>query len=108
MKNRRRVTSDANLPKAEIAGTRTGMGSCCSASGMPMSPLAHGERYANASPTAAWEPVFEQLGLALPLEQIRRKIPSCGSTPENAPRIRAGMEKKDQKAELKKKKNPPR
>jgi hypothetical protein len=42
------------------------------------------------------------------IEQIRRKIPSRGSTPENAPRIRAGMEKKDQKAELKKKKNPPR
>ena len=36
------------------------------------------------------------------LEQIQRKIRVRGSTPENAPRIRAGMEKKEQKPELKK------
>ncbi len=35
------------------------------------------------------------------IEPIRRKIRVRGSTPENAPRIRAGMETKDQKAELK-------
>jgi len=36
------------------------------------------------------------------IEQIQRKIRVRGSTPENAPRIRAGMEKKEQKPELKK------
>ena len=36
------------------------------------------------------------------VEQIQRKIRVRGSTPENAPRIRAGMEKKEQKPELKK------
>ena len=36
------------------------------------------------------------------IEPIRRKIRVRGSTPENAPRIRAGMEKKEQKPELKK------
>ena len=35
------------------------------------------------------------------LEQIQRKSRVRGSTPENAPRIRAGMEKKEQKPELK-------
>ena len=39
---------------------------------------------------------------SLALEQIQRKIRVRGSTPENAPRIRAGMEKKEQKPELNK------
>jgi hypothetical protein len=33
------------------------------------------------------------------VEPIRRKIPSRGSTPENAPRIRTGLEKKEQQSE---------
>jgi hypothetical protein len=37
-----------------------------------------------------------------PLEQIQRKPRVREWTPQNAPRIRAGVEKKDQKAELKK------
>jgi len=36
------------------------------------------------------------------LEQIQRKSRVRERTPHNAPRIRAGLEKKDQKAELKK------
>ena len=40
--------------------------------------------------------------LLIAVEQIQRKIRVRGSTPENAPRIRAGMEKKEQKPELKK------
>ena len=36
------------------------------------------------------------------LEQIQRKSRVRERTPQNAPRIRAGVEKKDQKAELKK------
>jgi hypothetical protein len=38
------------------------------------------------------------------LEQIQRKFQVRGSTPENGPRIRAGVEKKEQQAELKTKK----
>ena len=36
------------------------------------------------------------------VEQIQRKSRVRERTPQNAPRIRAGVEKKDQKAELKK------
>ena len=42
------------------------------------------------------------------LEEMRRKSRVREWAPQNAPRIRAGVTKKDQKAELKKKKNPPR
>ena len=39
---------------------------------------------------------------ALRIEQIQRKYRVRERTPHNAPRIRAGLEKKDQKAESKK------
>ena len=39
------------------------------------------------------------------VEQIQRKPRVREWTPQNAPRIRAGVEKKDQKAELKKEPN---
>ena len=38
------------------------------------------------------------------VEKIKRKFQVRGSTPENGPRIRAGVEKKEQQAELKTKK----
>ena len=42
------------------------------------------------------------MGVQAELEQIQRKSRVREKTPQNAPRIRAGVEKKDQKAELKK------
>ena len=47
-------------------------------------------------------PTNQQVMRGLSVEKIQRKIRVRERTPQNAPRIRAGATKKDQKAELKK------
>jgi hypothetical protein len=49
------------------------------------------------------DPLLRRDKIRVPgVEQIQRKSRVREWTPQNAPRIRAGVEKKDQKAELKK------